>query len=88
MNIEYKYIVLQNGCVDRLFIFPKIFAHSEFYRQVSVLSENKGFRLVSAGFTDMKKCYGESLTLGVKSRVEDNILLGVDTYGEKYAFES
>ena len=54
MNIEYKYIVLQNGCVDRLFVFPKVFVHSEFFRAIRGFPENKGFRLVSGGFTDLK----------------------------------
>ena len=87
MNIEYKYIVLQNGCVDRLFVFPKVFVHSEFFRAIRGFPENKGFRLVSGGFTDLKSCYGGSESLGVRSRIEDDDLLGVDTYGEKYAFD-
>jgi len=68
--LNVKYVRTEN---DKIIVFPKTIQHSEF----------KSFNPVSAGFikigmgknhTTTCSCYGESLTLGLKSKIEDTNL--------------
>lgn len=62
MEIE-KYIIFKNGFVD---VFAKEKIHSWRADREEV---------ISAGFWDGEKAFGESTTLGVKSRPEDTKLI-------------
>lgn len=82
---EMKYIVTYSDMTgEELFIFPKSINHVDFYESVSrtkfyppdSLDWMRPYRkIVSAGFTDGKTCYGRSQSLGVSSRKEDSQLL-------------
>lgn len=70
MWIKTKYVITDDGTI---IVFPELLQHSEF----------KKFNPVSAGFISFGvnkqgnpscTCYGESISLGLKSREEDTIL--------------
>ena len=80
---EMKYVVTktQNG-PEQIFIFEKGIDHDRFYEVLSYIKEGdrdwkREFRkLISAGFTDGKICWGRSESLNKDSRPkEDTILL-------------
>ena len=81
---EMKYVVTktQDG-PEQIFIFEKSIDHDRFYEVLSYIKEghdrdwNREFRkLISAGFTDGKICWGRSESLNKSSRPkEDTILL-------------
>ena len=80
---EMKYIVTRNkeGKAE-IFVFPKSVNHDcmaevlGFIKNKTYGNWERGFRKpVSAGFTDGKTCYGESLSLGIESRPQDTELL-------------
>ena len=81
---EMKYVVTktQDG-PEQIFIFEKSIDHDRFYEVLSYIKEghdrdwNREFRkLISAGFTDGKNCWGRSESLNKNSRPkEDTILL-------------
>lgn len=81
--MEMKYVVVKSQeCGEQLFIFPKNVDHDRFVEVLSNIrhGERDWKRIyrapVSAGFTDGKRCYGGSETLGIKSRESDSELLG------------
>ena len=81
---EMKYVVVKcdNG-LEQIFIFSKLFNHDFFAEVLHDIREGdsrdweRSYKEpISAGFTDGESCYGESVTLGLKSRpVEDTKLL-------------
>lgn len=68
--MKKKYIVFRDGTV-------KVFSKDEIHSWVA-----GGKEVVSAGFYDGEKAYGESTTLGVKSRPED-----IDLINKKDSFK-
>ena len=80
---EMKYIVTRNKeGKEEIFVFPKSVNHDcmaevlGFIKNKTYGNWERGFRKpVSAGFTDGKTCYGESLSLGIESRPQDTELL-------------
>lgn len=78
---EMKYVVTktQDG-PEQIFIFEKSIDHGRFYEVLNYIKEGdwkREFRkLISAGFTDGKICWGRSESLNKDSRPkEDTILL-------------
>ena len=80
---EMKYIVTRNEeGKEEIFVFPKSVNHDcmaevlGFIKNKTYGNWERGFRKpVSAGFTDGKTCYGESLSLDIESRPQDTELL-------------
>lgn len=70
MTIRTKYITFDNGTIDTIVIFPEISQH----RDIDLLDS----KILGAGFIEMVngswKCYGESISLAVKSRPQDTII--------------
>lgn len=69
MNI--KYIVFDTGLCHMIVVFPGVAQHRDF--------RDLPWEVVSAGFVKQLddgswQCYGESISLGVKSRPEDTAL--------------
>lgn len=63
-----KYVIVNNGFVDVIVVFPEVLKHSDFTESFS--------NIVSAGYiklTDngMFECYGKSTSLGIESRPFD-----------------
>lgn len=78
---EMKYITTKDSQgLERIFIFSKSVNHDCFLQIVNDLFgedfEINGYmRILSAGFTDFKTCYGRSETCNKDSRKEDTELL-------------
>ena len=71
-----KYIVIDNNGMDDVILFPPWRKHDEMVLQLSVDVS----KVVSAGFVKCDDaghlyCYGESVSLRVKSRKEDTDLI-------------
>ena len=75
MSITIKYIVYEGEIADTCIMFPKWVSHHE-------MSMHRG-KVLGAGFVDIQvtpegvvyQAYGESTSLGIKSREEDSVLL-------------
>ncbi len=76
------------------FVFPDIIVHKYMYDACIPLvkqhfGEEATVRIISAGFVSSTAfeddCYGESESLGVKSRPEDSYLIKMCDYGSMYA---
>jgi hypothetical protein len=76
MSVQRKYVRFKKGIV----IFPESVIHSEF---ASELRHLLGWP-ISAGFTDGETCWGESISIGVKSLPEDSDILQNGTYENGY----
>ena len=79
-----RYVVItfateQGPSPEEIYIFPNHIDHDRFAESLSTIRRTKPGRphsdwereyaqVVSAGFTDGLRCWGESMTLGVKSR--------------------
>ncbi len=78
---ELKYVATKNALGEEfIFLFSKTINHDCFYQVVNELvGDDMGvdtyMRVMSAGFTDLKTCYGRSETLNKDSRPEDTALL-------------
>lgn len=79
---EMKYVVVEDESGnEHLFVFPKVFDHDCFAEVLSHiktggLNWSRQYRKpVSAGFTDGRRCYGRSETLGLSARTDDSELL-------------
>ncbi len=70
MDTNPKYIVYYEGTVETFVIFPYLIKHIN-------MASHIGFgSIISAGFVnDWFDCYGESIGLGKKSRVEADTAL-------------
>lgn len=77
---HFKYIICLNDHGLCMFIFPHVIIHSDFYDTIKFHPETGYNEIVSAGFTDLKTCYGKSESLNVESRKEDKVIL------ERYGF--
>ena len=82
LAFEMKYIVTKDGLgQDRIFIFSKTVNHDCFKQVVNDfvndddMGQDSYMRVISAGFTDLKTCYGRSETLNLDSLSEDTDLL-------------
>jgi hypothetical protein len=88
---ESKYVVVdsvEEG--EQIFVFPKAINHDEFAEVLSYIKSTgrrgpqdwiRVHRLpISAGFTDLKTCYGRSESLGLDSRPEDAKLLTLGSF--------
>lgn len=73
---KHKYVRLKR--FDEIIIFPEIIEHSNF----------KNFEVISAGFCYVEKdqvlCFGESISLKLKSKEEDTSIATKQFYGEEY----
>ena len=65
-----KYITVKEDTIVKLVIFSKTFVHSTMAKKV-------GLEVVGAGFIswDDKECFGESVSLDIKSHPNDTKLL-------------
>ena len=69
MSYKTKYITFDNGLVDTIIIFPEFTQH----RAIDLPGKILGAGFIS--YSDNSwKCYGESISLNVKSRPEDSII--------------
>lgn len=69
--MKTKYVVIKSTICPALIVFPEYIFHSIF---------NSMGKIISAGYVNLKTkcCYGESISLNLKSNPEeDNILLGI-----------
>jgi hypothetical protein len=75
---KHKYVRLKK--YDEIIIFPVIIDHSDF----------KNFGVISAGFCYVEKdqvlCFGESVSLKLKSKEEDTDIATKQFFGEEYRF--
>lgn len=91
---EMKYIVTQreteltNVNIEEIFIFPKSVNHDCFAEVAGRIKDqtygnwHRVYReVISAGFTDGVKCYGESESLGIKSRKDEDTQLLKSVWG-------
>jgi len=73
MDTKQKYVRLKE--YDEIIIFPQIIQHSEF----------SNMNPVSAGFCHVHKdkvvCFGESISLGLKSKEDDTLMATKQIYG-------
>jgi hypothetical protein len=73
MDTKQKYVRL--GEYDQIIIFPTIIEHSDF----------KSMKPISAGFcyvhTDKVVCFGNSISLGLKSMDDDTLMATKQIYG-------
>ncbi len=79
---EYKYVVTESEeSGEQLFIFPKTINHDEFadvlsYIRTGGLNWRREYRKpISAGFTDLQRCFGRSETLRIDSRPDEDTAL-------------
>ena len=72
MKYPAKYIAVDGYLTDEIYVFQNHVTHSDFASRMGfVLNE-----ILGAGFVSPElKCYGESISLKVKSRAEDTELL-------------
>lgn len=73
---KMKYICYDDGHVDTLIVFPDHIQHSDMARQLNLAQG----MLLGAGFVVMGNdgapmCYGDSVSLDIKSREEDTFIL-------------
>jgi hypothetical protein len=72
--MKQKYVRLKD--YDSIIIFPEVIQHREF----------KHMDVVSAGFCyvdpDSVKCFGESVSLGLKSKPEDSEIATKQVFGD------
>ena len=69
-----KYIVLENeDNVQSLLVFPKTINHDDFYHSF-IITDETYYKVVSAGFTNLRVFEGRSETLNKNSRIEDKEL--------------
>jgi len=67
---EEKYVICADGSVK---VFPRTGIHA--YQVCGCPVQDCPGRAVSAGFWDGEKAYGESTSIGVKSRPEDTEII-------------
>lgn len=75
-EMEMKYVVVESEEQgEQLFIFPKNIEHDRFVdglKAIRIGDDRNWKRIyrepISAGFTDLKRCYGRSETLDLDSR--------------------
>ena len=87
---EMKYVVTKTkDGPEQIFIFEKSIDHDRFYEVLSYIKEghdrdwNREFRkLISAGFTDGKICWGKSESLNKDSRPKEDTAL-LETPGKE-----
>jgi len=77
MFSKAKYIIVANSTIELPYVFPELVKHSDLARLVT---KDTTLTVVGAGFchvsnTGSYECYGDSSSLGVKSREEDSDLL-------------
>lgn len=80
--VEMKYVVVKTADGgEQMFIFPKSVDHNRFTEVLSYIKEGdldwkRPLRTpISAGFTDGRRCYGQSESLRLASRKCDAELL-------------
>lgn len=72
--MQTKYLIFDNGLIDYIVVFPEGVQHADM--------DGDG-QAVSAGFirinedTKLWECYGESVSLDLASRAEDNIIANI-----------
>lgn len=68
MNL--KYIVIENRGNESIILFPDWMRHDDVARKMNT-------KVISAGMCDLesRQCFGESVSLKIKSRPEDSELL-------------
>ena len=84
MQLKYVVSKKENG-LEEIFIFSKSVVHASLAEVLNYIKvgtarnwRREHCEIVGAGFTDGKTCYGESESLGIKSRgTQDSRLLGV-----------
>ena len=76
-----KYVCTKIDKLETILIFPDYVGHDEYVRMISKHKEE----ILGAGFISISdneehtKCYGESISLGIKSRGVDTMLLQMHT---------
>ncbi len=71
-----KYVVFNGYCGEQIIIFPKKIQHKQFADSVEQLSYGT-MRPISGGFVIDGECVGESISLALESRGdEDTKLIG------------
>ena len=72
MPYDMKYVVHEGSLATEIYLFPNFITHNNFAFNMNFSGED----IVGAGFVSSDlKCYGESVSLKVKSRPEDTALL-------------
>ena len=75
MDIEIKYVAFKDFRGDEYIItFPSYMTHSELSESVVELSDGY-LKPISGGFIENGECVGESISLNLKSRGEQDTLL-------------
>lgn len=69
--MHLKYVVLDMGLGDAMFIFPDWLEHADVARRL-MFGEIDKEKIVSAGFVREGQCRGESISLGVKSHPQED----------------
>lgn len=72
MTYPAKYIAVDGDLIDEIYVFPNHVTHNNFAFVMGFHNRD----ILGAGFVSPElKCYGESISLKVKSRAEDTALL-------------
>lgn len=72
MQRDMKYVVHEGALATEIYLFPNFVTHNNFVFNMNFASED----VVSAGFVSPDlKCYGESVSLKLKSRSEEDTKL-------------
>jgi hypothetical protein len=82
MRLKQKYVITEHGVI---IVFPEIIQHSRF----------RNFNPISAGFISFGlnesgnptcSCYGDSFSLNLKSRPEDDTVIAIRQLGMNYNY--
>lgn len=81
-----KYIIVQNQHQEIPYIFPNFIQHIDF--SINIIEKHKlNGVIVGAGFVIFKnkhfECYGKSISLGIKSRWNDHLIIN-NTFNEEH----
>ena len=83
MTHVIKYVVFKFLNNEYIIAFPEFMTHSEFAKSVKELSDGL-LHPISGGFVENGECVGESISLNLKSRgEEDTLLLKKLVYGRQ-----
>ena len=78
---DIKYVVFKKIRREFIVTFPSDLTHIELANSITKMS--KYTEPISGGFIENGKCFGESISLDLKSRPEDTLLLNQMMYNEK-----
>ena len=71
IKVRMKYVTFSSGIKEFIIPFPEYITHSELAESVERLSDGI-LKPISAGFIGNGRCYGDSISLNMDSRGQDD----------------